>query len=430
MKLAYFSPMRPARTGIATYSRELAKALRRRCEVTVFTQTENADPVEGVEIFDFFHDPSVLKSLGGFDRILYHVGNNPWYHLEILKALTLFPGAVCLHDVVIYYLAAGLGKGGLLKELLLDDPENAFRDLKRIEEESPGGDLLRYPTASKHPCVRGLLESTPHVIVHNETSANAVRALGYAGHVDVIPLLHYGDEQVPPSREESQKMRSSLGYGESDVVFGAFGFIGPTKRLDKVLHALALLKDRGKASKLRLLIVGEGADSLNEMIRELGLETIVKKTGFVADDQFQTYLSALDALVNLRYPSNGESSASLIQAMSYGKPCVVTDDASFSELPDGTVLKVGFNGAEIEDIARVMEEVLSQPARARKVGKAARAYILANHAPDAVAARFVEALGAAQPRVAQGPAAEQLPPGSSTFSPTAFLQGRAQKLVP
>ena len=87
MRLAYFSPMPPARTGIATDSRELVTALRRHCDVTVFTHTPDAQSIDGVEIFDFFRDPSLLKRAATFDRVLHHIGNNPWYHLEILKAL-------------------------------------------------------------------------------------------------------------------------------------------------------------------------------------------------------------------------------------------------------------------------------------------------------------------------------------------------------
>jgi glycosyltransferase involved in cell wall biosynthesis len=426
MKLAYFSPMPPARTGIATYSRALVGALRHRCDVTVFTQTQDADPVEGVEVIDFSRNPYALKALGSFDNALYHIGNNPWYHLEILKALSVFPGAVCLHDTVVYYLAAGLGKGGLLKELLLADPVHAFRDLRRIEDESTDADLLRFASASRHPCIQGLLQLTPHIVVHNETSAGVIRSFGYSGRIDVIPLLQYEGGFAVPTVETSLRARAALGYSKEEVVFGAFGFIGPTKRLERVLDALAILKGRGETARIRLLIVGEGAGALGDKIRELGLETIVRCPGFISDDQFRTHLSAIDALVNLRYPSHGESSATLIQAMSFGIPCLVTDDASFSELPDGTVVKIGCATTEVEEIAGALSRMARDPAWARQIGEAGRAHIAAYHAPDLVAARFVEALrdgGAVRRAGWMGQTAR-------SFSPIAFLQARAAQLIP
>jgi glycosyltransferase involved in cell wall biosynthesis len=430
MRIAYFSPMPPARTGIATYSRELVLALRRRCDVTVFTHTADAEPVERVEIVDFFRDPRRLKSVLGFDRVLYHVGNNPWYHLEIFKALTIIPGAVCLHDLVIYYLAAGLGKGAVIKELLLENRATAFADLARIESEAPEGDLLRFAGASRHPCVRGLLEITRHVIVHNETSARALRAIGYGGRVDVIPLLHYsGEADVEPS--EALRMREELGYGKADVVLGAFGFIGPTKRLDKVLEAMASLRRRGSAGALRLLIVGEGVEALQEQIRALGLEPFVATTGFVDEARFRSYLSVVDAVVNLRHPSHGESSASLIQAMLLARPCLVTDDAWFAELPDDTVIKVGYSDSEVEEIAQAMDRFVRDPESCRTMGLAGQAFIREHHAPDVVAARFIEALAAFDPRASVRPQAAQEPGvPHEQFSPAAFLEGRARKLIP
>lgn len=429
MRLAYFSPMPPARTGIATYSRQLVRALRRHCDVTVFTHTPDAEPIEGVRILDFFSDPSLLKSVTGFDRALYHMGNNPWYHLELLKAFDVFPGAVCLHDLVVYYLAAGLGTGGLLRELLLEDPAHALASLKEIEAQSPEGNVLRYQQASRYPCVQGLLRATAHVIVHNRTSADALRALSYAGTIDVIPLLDYADERVPASAGEIGELRAHLGFGESDLVFGAFGFIGPTKRLDKVLDAMALLRSRCAAERLRLLIVGEGADALDRKLRTLGLQDIVKKAGFVDDAGFQRHLTAIDALVNLRYPSHGESSASLIQAMSHGKPCLVTDDAWFSELPDEAVVKVGFGDTEVDEIAKAMARMLDDPEWARRVGETGRGHILTQHDPDAVASRFVAALEAVPQSLAPAPVPD-VPGAAANFSPAEYLAGRGRSLLP
>ena len=429
MKLAYFSPMPPAKTGIATYSRHLVAAMRKRCQVTVFTATPDAAPLENVPIVHFGSDPHALKRLAEYDRILYHVGNNPGYHLEIWRALTLFPGAVCLHDVVIYYLVAGLGKGALLKELMLEDPSSAFAALARIEREAIGGELLRFQTPSRHPCVRGLLESTDHVLVHNRASALALAELGFSGRIDVLPLLHYPVDEAPHMRERSASLRAELGYSPSEFVLGAFGFIGPTKRLDAVLQALAQLSRGDSSTRARLLIVGEG-DRLEDRIRELGVESLVKTLGFVPEERFAACLCATDAVVNLRYPSHGESSATLIQAMALGKPCVVTDHASFSELPDETVLKVSFDDEEVPDIARCIEALLSDRALAARVGEAGRAHVSKYHAADMVASRFVEAL--------RSPASKRVdlstaPPASGAqekFSAGDYLVSRARELVP
>jgi len=427
MKLAYFSPMPPAKTGIATYSRHLVAALRQRCEVTVFTSTHGAAPLENVPIVNFASDPYALKRLAEYDRVVYHVGNNPGYHLEIWRALTLFPGAVCLHDLVVYYLVTGLGKGALLKELLLEDPETAFADLAKIGREAIGGELLRFQTPSRHPCVLGLLESTDHVIVHNRTSAQALSELGYTGRVDVIPLLHYSLDAAPAARATSERLRAELGYSESDLVLGTFGFIGPTKRLDAVLQALAELYRRDSGTRVRLLIVGEG-DPLEDRVRELGIERLVKILGFVPDERFIDYVGLADAVINLRYPSHGESSATLIQAMSLGKACVVTDHAAFSELPDETVIKVSYGPTEVEEIGRCIDALLSDASPAPRIGTAARAHISKYHAAESVAARFIDALRSPASRRIDLSIAPTV--GAAPFSAGDYLKARALQVIP
>jgi glycosyltransferase involved in cell wall biosynthesis len=419
MKLAYFSPMPPARTGVATYSRQLSMALAPRCQVTVFTPTADALGVEGVQLVDFVKDPAVLKGLRRYDQVLYHIGNNPWFHLDIWKAMNAFPGPVCLHDVVIYYLAAGLGRGALLKELFLADAPHALENLRSIEADCPDGDLLRYATPSRHPCVHGLLEVAPHIIVHNNASADGLRALGYSGRIDVIPILHY-NKFPAPSPEDSAALRRRLGYGEEDFVFGAFGFIGPTKRLDKVLKALARLRDSRLRRQPRLLIVGDG-ESLDEHIRALGLESLVQQTGFLTDAEFREYLGTVDALVNLRYPSHGESSASLVQAMSYGKACIVTADASFGELPEGAVYKVPHDSREVDALTEVMLALVQDTAGARNVAEAGRAHVHEVHSPGAVAGRFLSALSAdcMRDRARDGDA----------FDPVGYLEARVQEVA-
>lgn len=428
MKLAYFSPMPPDRTGIAIYSRELATALHRHCDVTIFTQTRDAQPIAGMELVEFASDPHTLKALDRFDHVLYHIGNNPWYHLAIRDAAALFPGVVCLHDLVNYYLVAGAGRGILLRELLVADGPRAFEHLDRIERECPERDLLRYATPSRHPSVRGLLASTPGVIVHNEASARAVRETGYAGRIDVIPLLHYG-AHAAPSRLDARSVRSALGFQERDFIFGAFGFIGPTKRIDRVLHALARMHRRDPQSPARLLVVGEG-ESLDAPIRELGLGGVVKRTGFVPDEMFESYLDAIDSFVNLRYPSHGESSASLIQAMLGAKPCIVTDDAWFSELPLQAVLKVPFDESEVPCLAQAMEHLLQDCESHHAIGAAAREYIRSRHSPDAVALQFVRALQREPSRrCIEGVAAKPLP-RADAFCAESYLATRVTELTP
>jgi len=427
MKLAYFSPLPPAKTGIAVYSSELLPALADHCDITVFTPTPAAEVPARVTAVNFVENPGVLKLLPTFDRALYHLGNNPYFHLDILRAFLLWPDTVVLHDTVLYFLAAGGGNGALLRELLQSSSTSAFEAVDEIHHGSPDGDVLRYPVPSRYPCLTRVLLAAPQVIVHNQAARQEVEARGYPGVVNVVPLLHYRGADVS-SDADVRSLRLKHGLQEGCVVFGAFGFIGSTKRLDKVFHALSRVTAEGRLSNARLLVVGEG-DTIDELVRERGLEKVVIRMGFVEEREFRRLLSSVDVVLNLRYPSHGESSATLIQAMLYGKPCIVTNDASFSDLPDNTVIKVGHGMSEVDEIADALLRLAESRTLRDEIGTRARRHVIADHAPEQVAAKYRQALAKQSPAWRAQTAAHRRRVVSGTFA-SRYLEARVRNLLP
>ena len=87
MRVAYYSPLPPDRSGIADYSAHLLPALEQRVAIKV---AKHRRPPRGSDV------------------ALYHVGNNPDAHGWIVEALRKRPGIVVLHDVVLHHLVAGM----------------------------------------------------------------------------------------------------------------------------------------------------------------------------------------------------------------------------------------------------------------------------------------------------------------------------------
>ncbi len=90
MKVAYYSPLSPSRSGIADYSTLLLPALRERVEIVI------AEPG---------------KRAPAADIALYHVGNDPDAHGWIVDALNKRRGVVVLHEYVLHHLIAGITIG-------------------------------------------------------------------------------------------------------------------------------------------------------------------------------------------------------------------------------------------------------------------------------------------------------------------------------
>src|SRR3954469_21672705 len=89
MRIAFFSPLPPARSGIADYSYTLLEYLKPFVSIDVFTDT----PAQ----FDVSH----------FDVCLYQLGNNP-FHTFAYEAAMKYPGVVVLHEANLHHLIADL----------------------------------------------------------------------------------------------------------------------------------------------------------------------------------------------------------------------------------------------------------------------------------------------------------------------------------
>jgi hypothetical protein len=89
MRVAFFSPLPPARSGIADYSEALIASLQ---------------PLVNLEIFsgaDLAFDPA------RFDVAVYHVGNNG-FHGFVYETALQHPGVVVMHESNLHHLIADL----------------------------------------------------------------------------------------------------------------------------------------------------------------------------------------------------------------------------------------------------------------------------------------------------------------------------------
>ncbi len=89
MRVAYFSPLPPARSGIADYSEALIESLRPLMDLEIFSSPEPA------------YDPA------RFDIALYHIGNNG-FHGFVYETALQHPGVVVLHESNLHHLIADI----------------------------------------------------------------------------------------------------------------------------------------------------------------------------------------------------------------------------------------------------------------------------------------------------------------------------------
>jgi hypothetical protein len=172
------------------------------------------------------------------------------------------------------------------------------------------------------------------------------------------------------------------------------GFVTPHKRLDRALAALGRLAREGIA--FHLIIAGQISDELpyriEERIAAEGLDSRVSVRGYVKRAELFELLSAADLAINLRYPTAGESSASLIQFLGCGVPTLITDHGVSAELPDAVAAKIPWDEREAAALTDTLRYLLTHPEEREALGSRARAHVLAHHSLQRVVERYLAAI--------------------------------------
>jgi glycosyltransferase involved in cell wall biosynthesis len=365
MKVAYFSPMPPERTGIADYGALLVPALRERADVTVVRRGSRRAP-------------------RGIDVALYHVGNNPDAHAWIVDALRRRPGVVVLHDFVVHHLVAGMTVGRRDGHGYLDAMER---------EHGVVGRLLAHGVLDKRipplwearpadfPLALFVLEHATGVIVHSEYVRDRVRAAGYAGPVSIVPHPAW-----PVPDVTAQPVAAG-------PVVGCFGVVNASKRIPELLAATAAV--RRTHPDLVLLLVGPTAPGfeLERRRQRLGLadEGLVREQ-WVDERRLWQLMAASTIVVNLRHPTMGETSGIVVRGLSLGKSLVVSDVGWFSELPDDVALKIPPDEDEAATLTAALELLASREDVRAEMGARAAELARREHDVERVADMYVAAL--------------------------------------
>jgi glycosyltransferase involved in cell wall biosynthesis/SAM-dependent methyltransferase len=357
MRIAFFSPMPPARSGIADYSAALLAELSLISDVTLFDRA-----------------PAHYRP-ADFDVALYQIGNNN-DHEFVYEAAMRHPGVVVMHEANLHHLIADLTirKGDwdrYVRECEHDGGAAAVAFAARVRALEVG------PDYDGLPMMRRLVESARGVITHSEFVLNRVRKSGFLGPAAVIPHGAWVDS--PPSAAAYENSRNSIRYrlGLEDFtpLIGAFGYLKPYKRIAETLRALRRLVRVDP--RVRMILGGEPHPDfpVSELVRALGLEAHVRLLGYTPVTEFSGYIAACDVIVNLRYPTVGETSGSLLRAMSAARPSLVSDIGAFSELPDGVCLKVPVDETEEQLIFEYLNLLVSRPDVARTIGSRAKGWV-------------------------------------------------------
>jgi glycosyltransferase involved in cell wall biosynthesis len=373
MKIACFTTLSPIRSGISGYNEDLLPYLTKRLEIDIFIDDYEVpgELREQYSIYSYRHFAPRYASRE-YDGILYHMGNNP-YHRFMYPILIRYPGITVLHDYVLHHFFAGMALTGGV-EVYLQELRYNYGETGDIL-----GNLYLHGIRTEleyflFPMNRTIIDSSRAIVVHSDYLKKELEA-SYPG-VNVRKI-NMGIPASPAVLRDKREIKEKFGIPSESFVIGTFGFTTPIKKIDLALEAFQ--ETLREVPQAMMLVVGDIQDKrVGDIIQNFGLEERVRVTGYVPDEHFKHYIQATDLAVNLRYPTAGETSASLLDVMAHGVPVIIFNYRQFAEIPDDCCLKIDLGDNEKEQLTRVMIRLARDNVVRETVGRKAREYVVTN----------------------------------------------------
>ena len=401
MKLSVFTPLPPMPTGIADYSELLLTSLAQSDRVTV----EAFCPPTGAPQSFPVRDPSMFpKTFRGRDRTMFHVGNSE-HHDFLYPYLFEHPDVLVLHDLVVHHARLNAfmespelrdyraDMGDTVKRARAHEQLDAYR--REVADAYPkngaaiaeiairiGGGNLLYA----YPLYEHLVRRSRLTFVHGTTARD-----------DILERCPESDVKrvrmgiSPPDVVDREKAREHLGLPDG-LLLASFGLVTPEKRISMALRAL--VRVRASGIDARYVLVGgtvEHYDARAEAVA-LGIDDAVTFVGRVPEETFWLYAFAADICLNLRYPSAGETSATLLRLLACGRPVMVTDQIHVADFPDSVVARSRLEGDE-DGLYCDLVDLIRAPHRRRELSQSSRAFVLREHSVHAMVEDYLDALG-------------------------------------
>lgn len=166
---------------------------------------------------------------------------------------------------------------------------------------------------------------------------------------------------------------------------GSLGRLYPEKNFDKILRAMAVLKEKGVECEYVIGGVGPGQEALQDLAVELGLKDNFKILGWVSDKK--RFFEGVDLFI---LPSWGETfGIVLLEAMKFNTPIITSDSWGPDEIIDDGVdgLKVSREDALLmpELLAEAILRMKNDEKAARAMAKKAHEKFFANYEASVVA---------------------------------------------
>jgi len=193
------------------------------------------------------------------------------------------------------------------------------------------------------------------------------------------------DDKV--TQQEKATARNKLGIALNAFIVVGVGSLKTKKDFSTLVRATKYLTTK---SPTQIILVGDGPQrpKLKDEASLLGINKQVRFAGWVPADKVRTYLAAADVFI---LPSRTEGmSNALLEAMSSGLPCVVSNIAGNNMLINHQENGLCFEPGNATQLAEYIELIRQQPEYATKLGQHAYESVFSKYGINTISKQYLE----------------------------------------
>lgn len=384
-QIAWLSPLPPQKSGIANYSLWLIRALKTRFDIHLYYDSEppSAELRKEFQVYPLESFPARYES---YAEAIYHLGNHTGFHRRIYQLAWELPGAVVLHD---YNLAAFMhdafycrNEEEFYQEVLLE----GYGEEGRREFAALKAGLIPY--IARFPMSHAIAARSRKTIVHHRW---VKQQFAENARVEVIP--HFARVNHRPTPEEIRSFKQRFLIRDDHFVISCLGFVNRNKLPELQIAVARRLLDDGYP--VQLVFAGEPAPDLKALAAETraakDCENIIF-TGYLNEGDYFSAIFASDILINLRNPSMGEASGTLMHALSAARPTIISDANQYKEFPDKVCWKLAHDENQAEVLYAYLVALLSDKNLRAAISHNSAEYLRTAFAWEKILARWTEVI--------------------------------------
>ena len=331
MRVAWFSPMPPVRTGIAVDSAELVRALRATHQVDTYVHHVTAVQPRGRVADDLdsgrpmsAHEFVWRHQRQPYDLTVFQLGNSS-HHDYIWPYLFRYPGLAVLHDAHLHHARAA----ALLRTKRADDYRAELA--ANHPDQPPAMAELAVAGFDSHlyyswPMTRLIAAASRLTAVHAPALAEQLRADVPGAAIESIRLGHGVPIDAARRATARARIRAKHAITGDALVFGVFGGLTPEKRLPQLLAAFSATLRYAPSSHLLLAGAPARHYDVAGAIAAHDIAPRVTLTGYIeSDEELTDTIAAADVSMNLRWPTAREMSGPWLRALAAGVATVTVD---------------------------------------------------------------------------------------------------------